>query len=105
MYTLVFQTMSRIERNPLAMEYALLGFLRRRPMHGYEIYQRLADPEGLWLVWRMKQSQLYALLLRLESEGFIASTLQQQDTRPPRKIFRLTRLGRERYLAWVHSAV
>src|ERR1700686_164320 len=97
--------MSRTERHPLAMELALLGFLRRRPMHGYEIYQHLTDPEGLWLVWRLKQSQLYALLLRLEAEDFITSTLQPQDAHPPRKFFKLTRAGRERYLAWVRSAV
>ncbi len=95
----------RTERHPLTMEHALLGFLRRRPMHGYEIYQRIMDPEGLWLVWRMKQSQLYALLLRLEAEACITSTLQPQDAHPPRKIYKLTRAGRDRYLGWVRSAV
>jgi PadR family transcriptional regulator, regulatory protein AphA len=97
--------MSRTERNPLTMEHALLGFLRQRPMHGYEIYQHLMDPDGLWLVWRMKQSQLYALLVKLEAEEYITSTLHPQDARPPRKVYKLTRAGRERYLAWVRSAV
>jgi DNA-binding PadR family transcriptional regulator len=97
--------MSRTERHPLTMEHALLGFLRQRPMHGYEIYQRITDPDGLWLVWRMKQSQLYALLIRLEAEEYITSTLQPQDAHPPRKVYKLTRAGRERYLDWVRSAV
>lgn len=61
--------------------------------------------DGLWLVWRIKQSQLYALLAKLEAEGCIASTLHPQDAWPPRKVFKLTRTGRERYLAWVRSAV
>jgi DNA-binding PadR family transcriptional regulator len=97
--------MARNSPDPLAIEHALLGFLRSQPMHGYEIYQHLTDPEGLWLVWRIKQSQLYALLIRLESEGYIASTLQPQDSRPPRKVFRLTRAGRERFAVWVRTAV
>lgn len=97
--------MARNSPDPLAIEHALLGFLRSQPMHGYEIYQHLTDPAGLWLVWRIKQSQLYALLIRLESEGYIASTLQPQDSRPPRKVFRLTRAGRERFAGWVRTAV
>jgi PadR family transcriptional regulator AphA len=97
--------MARNSPDPLAIEHALLGFLRSQPMHGYEIYQHLTDPEGLWLVWRIKQSQLYALLIRLESEGYIASTMQPQDSRPARKVFRLTRAGRERFATWVRTAV
>jgi DNA-binding PadR family transcriptional regulator len=97
--------MSRTERNPLTMEHALLGFLRQRPMHGYEIYQHLTDPHGLWLVWRMKQSQLYALLAKLEAEEYITSSLHPQDARPPRKVYKLTRTGRGRFLAWMRSPV
>ena len=50
----------------LTIEHALLGFVYVRPGHGYEIYQQLADANGLWQVWRLKQSQLYALLTKLE---------------------------------------
>ena len=44
--------MSPMIRQPLTIEYALLGFLRQQPRHGYEIYQQLSDPTGLGLVWR-----------------------------------------------------
>lgn len=97
--------MSPMIRQPLSTELALLGFLRQRPMHGYEIYQRLTDPAGLWVIWRMKQSQLYALLDRLEAEGYITATLKPQEARPPRKVFRLTKGGREIFLAWARSPV
>ena len=90
---------------PLTTEHALLGFLRRRPMHGYEIHQHLADPDGLGLVWRLKQSQLYALLAKLEHEGYVSTTLELQDARPPRKVFQLTQAGHEAFLAWVQSPV
>lgn len=90
---------------PLAIEHALLGFLRERPMHGYEIYQQLSDPNGLWLVWRLKQSQLYALLAKLEDEVYITGTLQPQETRPTRKVFRLTKSGREHFLDWAKTPV
>jgi len=90
---------------PLTTEYALLGFLRQRPMHGYEIYQQLSDPTGLGLVWRLKQSRLYALLGKLEEQGYVSTTLEPQESRPPRKVFELTDLGREAYLTWIQSPV
>jgi DNA-binding PadR family transcriptional regulator len=92
-------------RLPLTVEYALLGFLREGPMHGYEIHRRLSDPAGMGLVWRLKQSQLYALLRRLEEEGYVGAALEPQDTRPPRRVFQLTQLGNDAFLDWVQGPV
>jgi DNA-binding PadR family transcriptional regulator len=97
-----FMSLSRL---PLTVEHALLGFLRLRPMHGYELYQQISNPAGLWLVWRLKQSQLYALMTRLEAEGFVTVTLQPQEARPPRKIFQLTAAGHDAFVDWVTSPV
>ncbi|MFN8488892.1 MAG: PadR family transcriptional regulator [Caldilineaceae bacterium] len=94
-----------MKQSTLTLEQALLGFLRQHPRHGYEIYQELSDPNGLWLTWRMKQSQLYALLNKLEEEGLIRATLQLQDARPPRKVFQLTETGLTAFLTWVTSPV
>jgi PadR family transcriptional regulator, regulatory protein AphA len=90
---------------PLTIEHALLGFLHQQPLHGYELYRRLIDPAGIWLIWRIKQSQLYALLTKLETEGYVVATRQLQDSRPPRKIFQLTEHGQETYRTWVQSPV
>jgi DNA-binding PadR family transcriptional regulator len=89
----------------LTIELALLGFVHECPVHGYEIYHQLSDPVGLWQVWRLKQSQLYALLTKLEEVGYLAATLQPQDARPPRKIYSLTEGGRAAFLRWLHSPV
>jgi DNA-binding PadR family transcriptional regulator len=92
-------------RSPLTIEHALLGFLRQQPIHGYEIYQQLEKAKGMGLVWHIKQSQLYALLTKLEKLGYITATLEPQDARPPRKIFHVTPAGREAFLRWVQSPV
>lgn len=92
-------------RSPLTIEHALLGFLRQQPIHGYEIYQQLEQAQGLGLVWHIKQSQLYALLTKLEKKGYISATLEPQDARPPRKVFHLTPAGRQAFLDWVQSPV
>lgn len=89
----------------LTVEYALLGFVYEQPTHGYEIYQQLSDPQGLWQVWRMKQSQLYALLTKLEDEGYLMTTLQPQEARPPRKVYSLTAVGRAIFEQWLITPV
>jgi DNA-binding PadR family transcriptional regulator len=86
-------------------ELALLGFLKKNPRHGYDLYQELSEPEGLWQVWRMKQSQLYALLNRLEEQGYLAFSREAEGSRPPRKMYRMTPSGREAYASWVRAPV
>jgi PadR family transcriptional regulator, regulatory protein AphA len=97
--------MSPMIKQPLTTEHALLGLLRRRPMHAYEMHQMLLQSEALGLVWRLKQSQLYALLGRLEEAGYIENTIEAQPARPARKIMRLTPSGREAFKRWVASPV
>jgi PadR family transcriptional regulator AphA len=90
---------------PLKIELALLGYLRPGPMHGYQIYQQLCNPAGLGRVWYLKQAQLYALLGKLEEAGFITSSIQQQATRPARRVFRLTTAGQAAFQNWLDSPV
>lgn len=97
--------MSPMKRSPLTIEHALLGFLAQQPMHGYEIYQRLSEAQGLGLVWHIKQSQLYALLGKLEGAGYIEARREPQENRPPRKVYELTESGVEAFQHWLESPV
>ncbi len=84
-----------------ATEYALFGALMSGPRHGYEILQFLET--GLGPAWRVSTSQLYALLKRLDKEGFVNSSLEAQDTRPSKRVFSILPPGRERFLKWLNS--
>ena len=86
---------------PLTIEHALLGFLREHPMHAYEIHQTLLRPEALGLVWHLKQSLVYVMLERLEEAGYISTTLEFQNSRPPRKLLHLTPQGRAAFDRWL----
>ena len=97
--------MSPRAAEPFTLEYALLGFLREQPLHGYEIYQRLQNAEDLSRVWRLKQAHLYALLGKLEAAGLIVAELTPQDTRPPRRMLQLTNEGQAAFNAWVRAPV
>ena len=69
----------------------LLLLLRERPSHGYDLLERLAalgfrrdDPGGL-----------YRALRALEGEGLVRSAWEDSDNGPDRRIYELTRAGRE----------
>lgn len=97
--------MSPLPAAPLTIEWSLLGLLVEKPMHGYELHQRLTVTTGLRLVWHIKQSQLYAVLARLEERGYLTTTLETQESRPPRKIHTPTPAGRTALEAWVRTPV
>jgi DNA-binding PadR family transcriptional regulator len=91
--------------HPLTIEHALLGYLAERPMHGYDIYRQVRRSDGLGVVWRIKRSQLYALLTKLEALGYITASLEQQIGRPARRVFHLSEAGRAAFAEWVTSPV
>ncbi len=92
-------------RHPLTIEFALLGLVRHRPMHPYEIHQHLRNKSVLGDVWRVKQAHLYALLRRLEEEGFLIGVTETQTNRPPRRLLSLTARGREAFAGWMRTPV
>ena len=92
-------------KTPLTMEHALLGFLRQRPMHAYEIHQRLKEANAIGLIWHVKQSQLYAHIARLEEEGYVTSVIEPQQARPARKVLHLTPAGEAAFAHWVSTPV
>ncbi|MBX3013752.1 MAG: PadR family transcriptional regulator [Caldilineaceae bacterium] len=92
-------------KGTLTIEYALLGFVQAGPTHAYEIHQQLKQTEMLALVWRLKQRQLYALLERLEAEGYLAAMIEVQENRPPRRILYLTPSGAAAFHQWMTTPV
>jgi PadR family transcriptional regulator AphA len=92
-------------QRPFQMELALLGFLSHNRQHGYSLYQQISSRTGLGRVWRLKPSQLYALLEKLEAAGLVTSQVQPQEPHPPRRIFSLTQAGRLAYDTWRVEAV
>ena len=99
------QALSNAPTGVASASLALLGFVRQQPSHGYDIYRQLSQSPELRLIWRMKQSRLYALLARLEEAGLLWATAEAQDGRPPRKVFHLTERGAATFDAWLTEPV
>jgi DNA-binding PadR family transcriptional regulator len=87
--------------NTRSPEYALLGFLYGQPNHGYALHQQLLTEFGY--VWHISQSHTYSILKRLETQGFLSSTTQEQEKLPPRQLLQLTVAGRRRFEDWLQT--
>jgi DNA-binding PadR family transcriptional regulator len=86
-----------------------LGLLMLGPKHGYELYQDFVagfgSGDSYGAIWKAGQTKFYVTLTALEKEGYLESTLESQEGRPPRKVYHLTNVGRKRFLDWLHQPV
>lgn len=83
-----WEVRARVER---FIEPALLQLLSERPMHGYELLERvpaLAREER-----RVDLGNLYRLLRSLEEEGVVASEWDEGLPGPAKRVYRLTPSG------------
>jgi PadR family transcriptional regulator AphA len=92
-------------RKELAPEWALLGLLTQKPMHGYELYRYFTDPSALGQVWYLGLSQMYKLLKELEGQGCLEATLEEQENYPDRKVYHITPSGRAAFLQWMEKPI
>jgi len=85
----------------LSPEMALLGQLFGSPGHGYDLHRQVISDLGH--VWHLSQSQAYAILKRLETQGDISMEEIPQDKLPSRQLLHLTGQGCERFLTWLDT--
>jgi transcriptional regulator len=64
------------------------------PQHGYGIARRIEQTSGNLLL--VNYGTLYPSLLKLEQEGYIASSWDMSENNRRAKYYRLTRAGRKR---------
>jgi DNA-binding PadR family transcriptional regulator len=82
-------------------EYVLLGLLHQQPAHGYALHERIMQEPGT--IWPISLSWTYHLLIRLESQGYIAGMAQEKEKLPARRKFRLMSAGRRRFEDWLSA--
>jgi len=97
--------MARIKSDLSTGEYAILGVLRERPMHGYEVARRFAADLDLGLVLPMDMSTVYTLLKDLQEHGLIEGQREVVGLRPPRMVFHLTPEAEAVFYRWLEEPV
>jgi PadR family transcriptional regulator, regulatory protein AphA len=93
--------MSPRQSSPLSLEFILLGFLLEKPVHGYDLYREISSINDLSEVWHIKQSQLYALLEKLESAGMVSSTHVTTESFIARREYKATPEGKATFQVWI----
>jgi DNA-binding PadR family transcriptional regulator len=85
----------------LSPEMALLGLLYGEAGHGYDLHRKVITDLGQ--VWHLSQSQAYAILKRLESQGDISVEEVLQKKLPSRQLLHITPQGRKNFLDWLNA--
>lgn len=80
---------------------ALLGFLAREDLTGYDLSRSMKGPISHF--WQVRHSQVYPELARLEQEGMVEHLVVPQTGKPDRKVFSITPKGRDALGAWLQS--
>ncbi len=73
------------------IELAILGALRERPMHGYELKKRLSGTLGHF--WSISFGSLYPALKRLETSKAIEKAYTVKEKTRNRYVYRITDTG------------
>lgn len=77
----------------------MLGFLMHRSMHGYDLYNQFQRHLGR--VWHISQSQMYAILKRLEGQGLVQGLIEEMKGSPARRYLAITDEGLRRFSSWL----
>jgi len=77
----------------------LLGLLTVEPMSGYDL--RLTIRASIGHFWNESYGQIYPSLKKLQNEGFVTCKIERQKGKPDRRIYSITKRGRERLTKWL----
>jgi DNA-binding PadR family transcriptional regulator len=73
------------------LELAILGLLKERPVHGYQLKKHLSDTLGSF--WQVSYGSLYPALKRLQREGAVEMTFPKEEVGRRKNVYRITRKG------------
>src|SRR2546422_4821205 len=73
------------------LELAILGLLKERAMHGYQLRKRLADTLGSF--WQVSYGSLYPALKRLQKEEAVEMIFPKDQVGRRKNVYRITEKG------------
>ena len=84
------------------IDLVVLGFLKRKPMHGYEM-AGFFEKRGIDMWIKIKTPSIYKALNRLEKKELISYKFVQSKNSPPKKVYSITKNGKEYFNELLHS--
>lgn len=87
----------------MSLKYALLGFLLKKSMTGYDLERWIRV--SIDYFWPAQLSQVYRTLRQLEEEGLVKSEIAPQESRPDRRVYSATPEALVDMLKWLNELV
>jgi DNA-binding PadR family transcriptional regulator len=81
------------------LEHALLVALSERPAAGADLARRFERSIGFF--WHATHQQIYRVLARMETDGWVDAELVEQADRPTKKVYAVAPAGRRELDAWL----
>ena len=78
------------------LELAILGLLKERSMHGYELKKQLGQRLGFF--WTVSFGSLYPTLKKLERRGFVEKLPNGEAASRRKHVYRITSSGEDEFL-------
>jgi DNA-binding PadR family transcriptional regulator len=83
----------------VALEHALLVALREQPASGLDLARRFEKSIGFF--WHATHQQIYRVLARMESDGWVTVETVGQTGRPDKKLYAVSAAGRQVLADWL----
>ncbi|PZD72476.1 hypothetical protein C1752_03646 [Acaryochloris thomasi RCC1774] len=83
----------------MSLAYAILSILADTACSGYDLAKKFDGSVGYF--WSASHQQIYRELAKLERQDWIEAKLIAQEGRPNKKLFALTKLGRQEMVNWI----
>ena len=87
----------------VSIRHFILGLLTREPMSGYDIKRFLKSLS--WLIDSPSFGSLYPALHALLEDGLVTVEVVSRQDKPPRKIYSITKAGRQALREWIGQPV
>ncbi len=84
----------------MAIAHAILVSLVNTPASGYELAKQFEASVGFF--WKATYQQIYRELTKLEDLGSISAQVIAQETRPDKKLYSVTELGKQQLIEWMN---
>ena len=86
----------------MSLKHAILGFLSREPLSGYDLKKNFDN--SVRHFWKADQSQIYRALSQLADQGLVRIERIPREERLDVKLYHLTDAGEQELCRWLASA-
>jgi DNA-binding PadR family transcriptional regulator len=87
----------------MALEHAILVSLLEQPGSGYELARRFERSIGRF--WTATHQQIYRVLKRMETDGWVVAEEVGQQGRPDKRTFSVAAFGQDVLTSWLREPV